>query len=83
MNERQMLARRRELVELSARMQRSAIRARLDRLQSNKLPLFVSLAARFVRRPWTRAATLYLLGRLVRGFFKRPGPSASKDESRS
>jgi hypothetical protein len=83
MNETQMLARRRELVMLSARLQRSAICARFDRLQENKLPMLAALAMRWTRKPWARAAAFFALGRVLRRIFRKPDPSASKDESHS
>lgn len=61
MNKLELLARRRELVVLTAKLQRASIRARLDRLQSNPRQALFDFAAQQLRRPSVRTALLIAL----------------------
>ncbi|HYA59941.1 MAG TPA: hypothetical protein VED85_06255 [Burkholderiaceae bacterium] len=71
MSKLKLLAQRRELVVLSAEMQRVAIKARLDRLQENPKRAIFSFALGLLGRPWVRAAAVVLLGDLLAKVVRR------------
>ncbi|HYA76360.1 MAG TPA: hypothetical protein VED83_05575 [Burkholderiaceae bacterium] len=58
----QLLARRRELLVLSAQLQRATIKARLDRVQANPGWALFEFAVRLLQRPSVRTAALIALG---------------------
>jgi len=70
-SELELLEQRRELVVLSADLQRAAIKARLDRLQGNPTGAILAFAFGLLRRPWTRTAALVVLGDLLKRVLRR------------
>lgn len=77
MNEREVLAQRRELVLLSAQMQRATIAARLDRIEARPGLALAGSALRVLGSRWARRAAIIALGIAVRGFRSRRAARAA------
>ena len=71
MSKLKLLAQRRELVVLSAEMQRAAIKARLDRFQENPTRAILVFALRSLARSWIRGAAVIVLNNLLRKVLRR------------
>lgn len=71
MNDIEWLARRRELLVLSARLQRATLKARLDLLQADPKQALFDFAARQLSRPSVRTTLLIALGDVLLKIWRR------------
>lgn len=71
MNDIELLARRRELLVLSAGLQRANLQARLDRLQADPMHVLFDLAVGQLRRTSVRAALAVALAEVLVRIWRR------------
>ena len=71
MNNIELLSRRRELLVLSARLQRASIKARLDLFQADPKQALFDFAAHQLQRPSVRTALLISLAELLVKIWRR------------
>jgi len=71
MNNIELLSRRRELLVLSARLQRASIKARLDLFQADPKQALFDFAAHQLRRPSVRTALLLALADVLVKIWRR------------
>ncbi len=67
----ELLSRRRELLVLSARLQRASIKARLDLVQADPKQALFDFAAHQLRRPSVRTALLLALADVLVKIWRR------------
>jgi len=71
MNNIELLSQRRELLVLSARLQRASIKARLDLVQADPKQALFDFAAHQLRRPSVRTALLLALADVLVKIWRR------------
>jgi len=79
MTEMEELKRRRELVILSAELQRATIVRRLDRIQANPARKVVGVAARVATRPMLLKVGMSAFGFAMRAYRKRSHAKRKKE----